>query len=253
LNDEDTTISTIEEILINNLKNKTSFDSNDTNNSTISEISFNHEEISDECKSMEMDCIYDILSSPSSNKDRSEEIIANSKQPIINVLSYDVEDLALDRLFETAYTKNSKTYYDHLKEKMSCNEIFSPMPNLTTEDIDLSAPLSEATKRMMISPFYMPFKVKKVKREIIDLSGRRFTGMLKFYNENKGFGFVGCEQDDSEIFLHGDDLLKANIDIKILKKNCMNGLIRFSFSILDYMGKYNRSRKIVDLKLIEFS
>ena len=45
----------------------------------------------------------------------------------------------------------------------------------------------------------------KVKREIIDLSQRRFTGVLKFYNESKGFGFVGCEQEDVEIFLHGDD------------------------------------------------
>ena len=86
----------------------------------------------------------------------------------------------------------------------------------------------------------------KVKREIIDLSLKRFTGVLKFYNESKGFGFVGCEQDGTEIFLHGDDLLKANIDIKNLKKRSVQGLIRFSFSILEYMGKYNRSKKVVD-------
>lgn len=73
--------------------------------------------------------------------------------------------------------------------------------------------------------------LSKVKREIIDLSQRRFTGVLKFYNENKGFGFVGCEQENVEIFLHGDDLLKANIEIKVLKKQAVNGLIRFSFSI----------------------
>lgn len=93
----------------------------------------------------------------------------------------------------------------------------------------------------------------KVKREILDLSQRRFTGVLKFYNESKGFGFVGCEQENVEIFLHGDDLLKANIDIKVLKKQAGNGLIRFSFSVLEYMGKYNRSKKVVDLKLIEIN
>lgn len=82
---------------------------------------------------------------------------------------------------------------------------------------------------------------------------RRFVGKLKFFDENRGFGFVTIdgETNGKDVFIHHDDLLKANIDLKSVKKKSPEGVVKFSFSCLDYMGKYNRSRKAVELKIVQ--
>ena len=183
-----------------------------------------------------------------SESNASNEKLENAK--IYNLFSYDTTDKDLCHAFQSDYSINNLKYTQKL---MTC-DIFN-----------MSTPLKqESDSQFCFENYQTPCLVDdnlmasnaahdlKVKREILDLSERRYTGVLKFYNENKGFGFVGCEQDNTEIFLHGDDLLKANIDIKNLKKRTANGIIRFSFSILEYMGKYNRSRKVVDLKLVSY-
>ena len=39
-------------------------------------------------------------------------------------------------------------------------------------------------------------------------------GTVKFYNENKGFGFIKPENGDKDIFVH-----ISNVDAKVLKEN----------------------------------
>lgn len=211
-----------------------------------------------------------------------EETAAN--KGVFNILSYLEDDFKINKAFEV--TQDERAYFDYAPAQnfYAQQEIFSPCSPLGGQDYAMSEPIvfdapynqyeanmfpqnlpymNETTMNVNIpvcqqqaQPMFTnaeETQQQKVKREIIDLSCKRFTGVLKFYNETKGFGFVGCEQDGTEIFLHGDDLLKANIDIKNLKKRSVTGVIRFSFSILEYMGKYNRSKKVVDLKLIEFA
>lgn len=91
---------------------------------------------------------------------------------------------------------------------------------------------------------------QKPLRLVLNESDKRVNGTLKFYNENKGFGFISIDSDGSEIFLHCDDLLKANIDIRPLLRNYSFEQIKFNFRVLDYMGKYNKSRKVIDIKLL---
>lgn len=93
------------------------------------------------------------------------------------------------------------------------------------------------------------FSEKKPQRLVLNESGDRVEGTLKFYNENKGFGFISIDRDGSEIFLHCDDLLKANIDIRPVLRKFNFEQIKFSFRILDYMGKYKKSRKVIDISL----
>lgn len=45
---------------------------------------------------------------------------------------------------------------------------------------------------------------------MLNSSAVRYTGSLKFFDENKGFGFITRDVDNGDIFLHSDDLLKAN-------------------------------------------
>lgn len=58
--------------------------------------------------------------------------------------------------------------------------------------------------------------------------------------------------DGSDLFVHCDDLTKAGMTKDFLRTAKHGNIIRFSFLILEYFGKYNKSRKAVDLKLIEW-
>ena len=41
---------------------------------------------------------------------------------------------------------------------------------------------------------------------------QRYTGRLKFFDEGKNYGFIIMDADDSDIFVHCDDLQKAGIN-----------------------------------------
>ena len=57
------------------------------------------------------------------------------------------------------------------------------------------------------------------------------------------------DDDGSDIFVHYDDLMKASISKEFLKHN-KQGSLRFSFCCMQYIGKYNKSRKAVDIELM---
>lgn len=58
------------------------------------------------------------------------------------------------------------------------------------------------------------------------------------------------DDDGSDIFVHYDDLEKANIDKDFMRSTKHGNIIRFEFTCMAYIGKYNRSRKAVDLVLL---
>lgn len=82
---------------------------------------------------------------------------------------------------------------------------------------------------------------------IIDDGIHRYSGRLKFFDENKNYGFLIMDLDGSDIFVHYDDIQKANISKDYLKSAKMGNIIRFSFGCMNYIGKYNKSRKAVEL------
>lgn len=43
------------------------------------------------------------------------------------------------------------------------------------------------------------------------LENERFTGRLKFFDDGKNYGFIIMDADESDIFVHYDDLQKAGI------------------------------------------
>jgi len=85
---------------------------------------------------------------------------------------------------------------------------------------------------------------------ILDESNERFTGRLKFFDENKNYGFIIMDQDSTDIFVHFDDMAKANISKEFLRSVKAGNNIRFAFSCMRYLGKYNQSRKAVDIELL---
>lgn len=57
----------------------------------------------------------------------------------------------------------------------------------------------------------MTKKKNKNKPIIIENSKERFLGKLKFFDELKNYGFIVMDTDETDAFVHYDDLRKANI------------------------------------------
>jgi len=91
---------------------------------------------------------------------------------------------------------------------------------------------------------------EKKKPIILDESKERYNGRLKFFDENKKYGFIVMDEDGSDIFVHYDDLCKAGITKDLLRTARMGNLIRLNFGCMAYIGKYNRSRKAIDIQLM---
>eukprot|EP01016_Furgasonia_blochmanni_P055620 TRINITY_DN9341_c0_g1_i14.p1 TRINITY_DN9341_c0_g1~~TRINITY_DN9341_c0_g1_i14.p1 ORF type:complete len:480 (-),score=71.52 TRINITY_DN9341_c0_g1_i14:340-1695(-) len=100
--------------------------------------------------------------------------------------------------------------------------------------------------------FNMPKQTPERRKPIvIDESKSRYTGRLKFFDENKNYGFIIMDEDGSDIFVHYDDLCKANISKEMLKAARQGLVIKLSFSCMSYIGKYDKSRKAVEIQLLQ--
>jgi len=91
-------------------------------------------------------------------------------------------------------------------------------------------------------------KDNKKKSMIADDGSRRYTGKLKFFDEVKNYGFIIMDEDGSDIFVHFDDLSKAQIGKEMLRLMKMGKTFRLSFACMQYYGKYNKSRKAIDIE-----
>lgn len=60
------------------------------------------------------------------------------------------------------------------------------------------------------------------------------------------------DDDKKDIFLHNDDLVKANVPKEFLKEGKKTKALRFSFTCMNYIGRYDKSRKAVDVELIDY-
>ncbi|CAK63322.1 unnamed protein product (macronuclear) [Paramecium tetraurelia] len=91
----------------------------------------------------------------------------------------------------------------------------------------------------------------------------RQKGRMKFYDDAKKYGFLVLDEDGTDVFVHYDDLQAAGINIEKMKlykivhqnnpqyvKFTKNGGPYFEFTLMNYMGKYNKSRKAIDLQLL---
>jgi len=92
---------------------------------------------------------------------------------------------------------------------------------------------------------------EKKKPIILDEGNERYCGRLKFFDENKKYGFIVMDDDGSDIFVHYDDLYKAGIPKELLRTARMGNLIKVTFSCMAYIGKYNKSRKAIDIQLVQ--
>lgn len=88
------------------------------------------------------------------------------------------------------------------------------------------------------------------KDKILYESGEFSLGRLKFYNEQKGFGFI-VSADNKDVFVHKDDLLRANINTCQLEY--MRGFydIVLRYRYIEYKGKVKNNNKAIDIHVVE--
>lgn len=77
------------------------------------------------------------------------------------------------------------------------------------------------------------------------------SGRLKFFDEVQNYGFLVVDQDQSDLFVHYDDLKSSKISRDILRQSKTNYFLQFNFDIVKYSGKYKESKKAVNLKLVK--
>jgi 'Cold-shock' DNA-binding domain len=102
--------------------------------------------------------------------------------------------------------------------------------------------------------FLVEEKKSKEKRQplILEESNERYVGILKFFDENRAYGFIIME-NNSEIFVHYDDFEKKDqggITKEFLASYKYGNIIKVEFSLMKYIGRYNVSRKAVEVRVI---
>lgn len=79
----------------------------------------------------------------------------------------------------------------------------------------------------------------------------KVTGHLKFFNEGQSYGFIVSDVDGGDLFFHFDDMKKTNLSKQFLKDAKGRFIVRFQFKVMAYYGKYNMSKKAVDIDLLK--
>ena len=88
---------------------------------------------------------------------------------------------------------------------------------------------------------------KKTPKVIEYNSEMKKTGVLKFFNADKRFGFIIGDHDRKDIFFHFQDMESNGIEEKLLLEGKR---LRFSYVEMKYSGKKNIAKKAVDIRLI---
>lgn len=86
---------------------------------------------------------------------------------------------------------------------------------------------------------------------VLGKSQERFRGTLKHFDHIKKFGFIYYPKENREIFFHANDILDTRLTLDLLLK-CKKGVfINVEFTIMEYIGKNNKSEKAIDITLGE--
>jgi hypothetical protein len=75
------------------------------------------------------------------------------------------------------------------------------------------------------------------------------TGILKFFDDDKNYGFFVLDNDGSDLFVHYDDLLKAGLGKEGIRLAKVSGT-KFAFQSVSYYGKHNLSKKAINIQLL---
>ena len=164
---------------------------------------------------------------------------------------------------------NIETIQGNLKESPTFNE--NPLIRPQQEEVLIKPKkLKNVTLKCTSEEFFIPVSMKESKKLqlspppqnqilkkqplVLEESKDRYLGTVKFFDDNKGYGFIIMDIDNTEIFVHYDDFDKSQcIQKEMLMSFKLGNIIRVSFTCMKYIGKYNMSRKAVDVHVLSTS
>lgn len=80
------------------------------------------------------------------------------------------------------------------------------------------------------------------------------SGVLKFFNDSKNFGFFVNESDGEDVFFHFDDIKDTKLSKEFLWEAKNKYLVKFAFNIQMYYGKHSNesspSKKAINIELL---
>lgn len=86
---------------------------------------------------------------------------------------------------------------------------------------------------------------------ILDDDKSRISGKVKFLDEKKNFGFIVSDEDGCDIFVHGENLVRAGVSKNITNNPSVLKGARVTFAALTYIGRHNKSKKAVDVEFTD--
>ena len=73
---------------------------------------------------------------------------------------------------------------------------------------------------------------------------------MKFYDDEKKFGFIGRPEEMTDVFFHYDNITTPNVKPKFLKTVKDGAVIKMSYRTMNYYGKYKNSIKAIDIQVL---
>ena len=89
------------------------------------------------------------------------------------------------------------------------------------------------------------------KPTILEESPEFFSGTVKYFDSIKEFGFIIPENEVKELFFHYHDVSDDRLSKEVLSLCKVGIVISVNFRIMSYMGKYQKSRKAVQVKIAD--
>eukprot|EP00828_Plagiopyla_frontata_P018492 TRINITY_DN2371_c0_g1_i1.p2 TRINITY_DN2371_c0_g1~~TRINITY_DN2371_c0_g1_i1.p2 ORF type:complete len:183 (+),score=30.37 TRINITY_DN2371_c0_g1_i1:592-1140(+) len=112
-------------------------------------------------------------------------------------------------------------------------------------------PISANSQQLQFFSCQKPDAIIDRKPLILENSQLRQTGVLKYFDILKRYGFIVMDHENKEIFFHQKDISDSLLTKEKLMQFKVGKIIRLSFAVCTYIGKYNKSKKAVDIELIE--
>jgi hypothetical protein len=115
-------------------------------------------------------------------------------------------------------------------------EFIQPFPSVEeTDAAEKGTPSKKASK-----------KKKKGESKI-------YRGEMKFFDEKNNFGFIltNINGKMEDVFVYRSEFDQAGIDMSTVRLSKHGTLLTFEFNLAFYFGKYQRSKKALNLRLVE--
>jgi hypothetical protein len=131
---------------------------------------------------------------------------------------------------------------------LQIHKTFSEFSTVEEFALDKMLSLNPLTTPQSEDVVQVPAKNKKFQSKVLYEEKDFKNGKLKFYSGDNDFGFIIMENGE-EIFVHKDDLIKANIDTQKLAYFKRFYDIQVKFRYIQYQGKMKVNRKAVGVQV----